>query len=142
MTKFLVYSSPLTVIQLQQNAHRYPVWASLARDFLPIMGSSVSSERAFSGAGITISKRRNRLKGDIVEALQFMRSMYQKDLIKPKPMPTSIMELQLEQGGDVVETVETDGLEEIETGCSSILTDTDAEDSPAEEEYPSSSEEN
>jgi hypothetical protein len=51
------------------NAHRYPVGASLARDFLAVMSSSVSSERAFSSAGITISKRRNRLKPDIVEAL-------------------------------------------------------------------------
>jgi hypothetical protein len=34
------------------------------------MASSVLSERAFSSAGITISKRRNRSKGEIVEALQ------------------------------------------------------------------------
>ncbi|PPQ88604.1 hypothetical protein CVT26_004368, partial [Gymnopilus dilepis] len=52
------------------NAHRYPTWASLARDYLAIMASSVSSERAFSSAGITISKRRSRLKGDIVEAIE------------------------------------------------------------------------
>lgn len=52
---------------------RYPVWGSLARDFLPIMASSVSSERAFSSAGITITKRRNRLKADVVEALQFLK---------------------------------------------------------------------
>lgn len=39
------------------NAPHYPVWASLAQDFLLIMGSSVSSEHAFSSAGITISKR-------------------------------------------------------------------------------------
>ncbi|KIJ35874.1 hypothetical protein M422DRAFT_103474, partial [Sphaerobolus stellatus SS14] len=55
------------------NAHLYPVWASLALDYLPIMASSVSSERAFSAAGITITKRRNRLKGDIVEALQVVK---------------------------------------------------------------------
>jgi hypothetical protein len=45
------------------------------------MASSVSSERAFSSAGITISKRRNRLKGDIVEALQCMKMIYRSDLI-------------------------------------------------------------
>jgi len=60
---------------------RYPTWASLARDYLPIMASSVSSERAFSSAGITISKRRNRLKGDIVEALQCLKLLYRNDLI-------------------------------------------------------------
>ncbi|PPQ82781.1 hypothetical protein CVT25_009276 [Psilocybe cyanescens] len=41
------------------NAHCYPTWTSLARDYLAIMTSSVSSERAFSAAGITISKHRN-----------------------------------------------------------------------------------
>jgi len=45
------------------------------------MASSVSSERAFSSAGITISKRRNRLKRDIVEALQCLKCMYHNDLI-------------------------------------------------------------
>lgn len=56
------------------------------------MGSSVSSERAFSSAGITISKRRNRLKGDIVEALQFIKCLLQKDLIYREPLPSSILE--------------------------------------------------
>jgi hAT family C-terminal dimerisation region len=65
----------------QVNARRYPVWASLARDHLAIMASSVSSERAFSSAGITISKRRNHLKGDIVEALQCLKCMIHKNLI-------------------------------------------------------------
>lgn len=45
------------------------------------MASSVSSERAFSSAGLTISKRRNRLEGDIVEALQCLKCMYHNDLI-------------------------------------------------------------
>ena len=63
------------------NAHRYPVWASLARNYLAVMASSVSSERAFSSAGITISKRHSRLKGDIVEALQFLKCLIRQDLI-------------------------------------------------------------
>lgn len=45
------------------------------------MASSVSSERAFSSAGITISKRRNRLKADIVEALQCLKCMIHRNLI-------------------------------------------------------------
>jgi hypothetical protein len=63
------------------NYLRYPVWGSLSRDYLSIMASSVSSERAFSSAGITLSKRRNRLQADIVEALQFMKCIFQHDLI-------------------------------------------------------------
>jgi hypothetical protein len=45
------------------------------------MASSVSSERAFSSAGITISKRRNRLDGDIVEALQCLKTLIHQDLM-------------------------------------------------------------
>lgn len=71
-----------TIVQWWEvNAPRYPVWAALARDFLSIMASSVSSERAFSSAGITISKRRNRLKADIVEALQCLKCMIKRDLL-------------------------------------------------------------
>jgi hypothetical protein len=63
------------------NAARYPVWASLARDYLVIAATSVSSERTFSAAGITISKRRSRLKANIVEALQCMKSLIRQDII-------------------------------------------------------------
>jgi len=37
------------------------------------MSSSVSSKHAFSQGGVTISKLRNCLKGDIVEALQCIK---------------------------------------------------------------------
>jgi len=60
---------------------RYPTWRSLARDYLAIMASSVSSERAFSSAGITICKWRNRLNADIVEALQCLKSIIHQDLM-------------------------------------------------------------
>ncbi|KDR72396.1 hypothetical protein GALMADRAFT_38445, partial [Galerina marginata CBS 339.88] len=50
-----------------------PARSSLAHDYLAIMASSVSSERAFSAAEITISKRRDRLRADIIEALQFLK---------------------------------------------------------------------
>ena len=70
----------LTIIP-QANAYRYPVWASLARDYLSVMASSVSSECAFSSAGITISKRRNRLQADIVEALQGLKCMIKRGIL-------------------------------------------------------------
>jgi hAT family C-terminal dimerisation region len=60
------------------------------------MASSVSSERAFSAAGITISKRRNRLKADVVEALQFLKCLIRKELLFREPQPTSVLELELE----------------------------------------------
>ena len=78
------------------NAARYPTWASLARDYLTVMASSVSSERAFSSAGITVSKRRNRLKGDIVEALQCMKMVYRGDLLFREVPLTKELEKDLE----------------------------------------------
>lgn len=45
------------------------------------MASSVSSERAFSSAGITISKRRNQLKADIVEALQCLKCLIKRNIL-------------------------------------------------------------
>ena len=63
------------------NGPRYPVWASLARDFLSVMASSVLSEQAFSSAGITISKHRNRLKADFVEALQCLKCLIKRNLL-------------------------------------------------------------
>src|ERR1700761_3419404 len=53
----------------------YPTWQSLARDYLSVMASSVSSERAFSSAGITICKQRHRLDADIVESTQCLKSL-------------------------------------------------------------------
>ena len=81
---------------VQLNSRRLPVWASLAGDYLPNMASSVSSERAFSSAGITISKRRSHLKGDIVEALQCLKCMLRHELIFRESGPCSTLETDLE----------------------------------------------
>ncbi|PSR76351.1 hypothetical protein PHLCEN_2v1847 [Hermanssonia centrifuga] len=93
------------------NAHRYPVWASLARDYLSIMATSVSSERAFSQGGITVSKRRNRLKGDVVEALQCLKCAIRQDLLFAPADPSSALELSgknddgLESDGSAIENI-------------------------------------
>ena len=58
------------------------------------MSSSVSSEHAFSQGGITISKRRSCLKGDIVEALQCIKCAIRHDLLFQKPAPSSMLELE------------------------------------------------
>jgi hypothetical protein len=79
----------------QWNSTRYPVWASLARDYLPVMASSISSECAFSSARITISKHRSRLKPDIVEALQFLKCLHRQELIY-REEPSTILESQTE----------------------------------------------
>lgn len=86
----------LFTIFLQLNASRYPTWASLSRDYLAIMASSVSSERSFSAAGITISKRRNRLKEDIVEALQCLKCLYHEDIIFREVFTSSEVEADMD----------------------------------------------
>lgn len=60
------------------------------------MASSVSSERAFSAAGITISKRRNRLKGDIVEAVEVVKCLLHHDLIFREVLNMALVEKELE----------------------------------------------
>jgi hypothetical protein len=76
------------------------------------MASSVSSERAFSSAALTITDRRNRLKGDVVEALQVMKCILRHDLILRESGPSSRMEdvgdgavsdELLEEGSDLAE---------------------------------------
>jgi hypothetical protein len=50
--------------------------------------------------GITISKRRNWLKGDIVEALQCVKCAIRHDLLFRAPAPSSILEAEISEEGD------------------------------------------
>ena len=59
----------------------YPTWHSLTCEYLAVMASLVASEHTFSSAGITICKHCNWLDGDIVEALQCLKSFIQQDLM-------------------------------------------------------------
>lgn len=64
------------------------------------MSSSVSSERAFSQGGITITKQWNRLKEDIVEALQSVKCAIRHDLLFQEPAPSSTLEAELNADGE------------------------------------------
>ena len=48
----------------------------MAWDYLAIQGSATPSERAFSSAGLTGTKYRNRLNGMVFESLQLLKSAY------------------------------------------------------------------
>ncbi|KAG6914152.1 hypothetical protein DXG01_002077 [Tephrocybe rancida] len=111
------------------HAHRYPTWASLVHDYLAIMASSVSSERAFSSAGITISKRRNRLKGDIVEALQCLKCMYHNHLIFREVATCADEEINLDDIDEEKDIVVND---ELSFSWDHIIVD-DIEDSDCED---------
>jgi hypothetical protein len=76
------------------------------------MASSVSSERAFSAAGITIGKRRNRLKGDIVEALECVKCLLHRNIIFREVITVAELEAELE-AAEVVD-IEKDFVEAVE----------------------------
>jgi len=65
------------------------------------MASSVSSERAFSAASITISKCRNCLNGAIVEALQCLKCLYNEDLIFREVLTYETVEKELDSEVDL-----------------------------------------
>lgn len=86
------------------------------------MATSVSSERAFSQGGLTISKLRSRLKGDIVEALQVLKCMIRKDLIFRAPEPSSKVEVDYEDTLD-----DTEAGQQVEDTWDTILDDSSVE---------------
>jgi hAT family C-terminal dimerisation region len=79
------------------------------------MSSSVSSERTFSQGGITINKQWNRLKGDIVEALQCIKCAIQHDLLFREPSPSSVLEAEVNEANDGAGDLEEDEEEGSET---------------------------
>lgn len=110
------------------------MWVSLARDYLTIMATSVSSERTFSSAGIIITKHRNRLKGDIVEALQVLKSAFHKSLFFLDCGPTSVTKTEPEEHNENSESKTTGGVAGPGQGDTDdefkliVELDTDAED--------------
>ncbi|KAF4579408.1 hypothetical protein EYR36_001218 [Pleurotus pulmonarius] len=97
------------------NAARFgEVWASLAHDYLAIMASSVSSERAFLSAGITITKHRNWLKGDVVEALQFLKCYYRQKYLEPGGTEQAQDDTDLMEDIDGVVYALTDNVDDID----------------------------
>lgn len=52
----------------------FPNLSKMAMDYLSIPGMSAEPERLFSSTKMTITDRRNRLGGDIIEALECLRS--------------------------------------------------------------------
>jgi hypothetical protein len=72
---------PLTINPLewwQRQQHIYSDLAPIARKWLSIVASSVPSERLFSKAGETITKKRNNLQGKRLCQLLFLQSIDKK----------------------------------------------------------------
>jgi len=65
----------------QAHAREYPTLSDMARDYLTIQATSVSSEQAFSVAGNTISKTRNRLLPETARACLCLKSWTTKKIV-------------------------------------------------------------
>ena len=70
---------------------------------------------------MTITKQRNRLKGDVVEALQCLKCSIQHDLLFQEPGPSSVVEAECD---DKEAMDDGDG----EVGWDELLTDDEVDD--------------
>ena len=67
-------SNPL--VWWRSNQDRYPELSRLARIFLAIPATSVPSEQLFSTAGDVLTKKRNRIASELMEAQVFLYKNY------------------------------------------------------------------
>jgi hypothetical protein len=71
---------PLLWWQAQQG--EFPILCQVARDYLCIQATSVSSEQAFSIAGLTISPLRNRLEDETARITLCLKSWLHENIIQ------------------------------------------------------------
>ncbi len=72
------YDILMLVLYRQVNMHNYPTWFKIAMDYLPIQASAVPCERVFSSSAQTDTRRRNRIKPELMEALQMLKYALKK----------------------------------------------------------------
>ena len=101
---------------LQEHQVQYPTLSHIARDYLAIQGSATPSERAFSSAGLTGTKLRNRLRPDIFEALQLLKGAYRNGHISAAQ----------QAAGQLFDVMQA--LEEYDLGCEPDSEDGDSSD--------------
>jgi hypothetical protein len=62
------------------NGHQFPTISKLAKDVLPVPGTEVPSESAFSSARQTLTYTRSLLSPETLEALMITKYFLQKDI--------------------------------------------------------------
>ena len=65
----------------QAHLNEFPILSNMARDYLSIQATSVASEQAFSIAGNTVTKTRNRLLPETTRACLCAKSWLDKGLV-------------------------------------------------------------
>ena len=81
----------------QLNEPTLPTFFSASLDYLPIQASAVPSEHVFSSSAETDTKKRNRIKPVLMEALQMLKFALKQsclDFTKNWATPKSLMEEQ------------------------------------------------
>jgi hypothetical protein len=102
---------------LQSHAEEFPNIYKIALDYLPIQASAVPCERVFSSSAETDTKRRNRIKPVLMEALQIIKYRKRKERMNLMSDWTETMEkvkMDEKMQGDV---------DKEESSSSSILAD-------------------
>ncbi len=76
----------------RNNEERFPKLSKLARKYLAIPATEVSSERVFSAAGLTLTTLRNRLDPDTVDQCLFLHKNYSFEQPLPEaPVPVPVL---------------------------------------------------
>jgi len=57
----------------------FPTLFRIAMDYLPVQASAVPCERVFSSSAETDTKKRNRIKPELMEALQILKFALKKE---------------------------------------------------------------
>lgn len=63
----------------QAHEKTFPTLFRIAMDYLPVQASSVPCERIFSSSAETDTKKRNRIKPELMEALQILKFALKKE---------------------------------------------------------------
>jgi hypothetical protein len=58
--------------------HTFPTIFRIAMDYLPIQASAVPCERVFSSSAETDTKKRNRIRPELMEAIQVLKFVLKK----------------------------------------------------------------
>jgi hypothetical protein len=68
-----------TDVLFQISCTAFPTLFAMAMDYLPIQASAVSCERVFSSSAETDTKKRNRIKPELMESLQMLKYHLKKE---------------------------------------------------------------
>jgi hAT family C-terminal dimerisation region len=98
--KVRIYHNRLSMFKLlncrQVHEHTFPTIFRIAMDYLPIQASTVLCERVFSSSAETNTKKRNRIRPELMEAIQVLKFALKKAALISQPIYNFLRTLWLE----------------------------------------------